>query len=52
VSPSKHLPGKHTSSYALGEFTSRAKPGLLILYHMLFYAADEESILNEVREKV
>ena len=41
----------HTSSYELGELASRAKPGLLILYHLLFFGADEESLLNEVREK-
>ncbi|MBT3626120.1 MAG: MBL fold metallo-hydrolase, partial [Gammaproteobacteria bacterium] len=33
------------------ELASRAKPGLLILYHLLFFGADEESMLNEVKEK-
>jgi len=41
----------HTSSDELGEIASRAKPKLLVLYHILFWGASEESVVNEVREK-
>jgi len=41
----------HTSSHELGELASRAKPKLLVLYHVLFWGASEETVLKEVREK-
>lgn len=41
----------HTSSYELGEMANRAKPKLLVLYHILFWGASEETVLQEVREK-
>lgn len=41
----------HTSAHELGEIASRAKPKLLVLYHILFWGSSEESVLNEVREK-
>ena len=41
----------HTSAHELGELATRAKPGLLILYHVLFWGSDEETVLREVREK-
>ena len=41
----------HTSAHELGELASRVKPGLLVLYHVLFWGASEETILEEVREK-
>jgi ribonuclease Z len=41
----------HTSAHELGEIASRVKPKLLVLYHVLFWGASEESILEEVREK-
>jgi ribonuclease BN (tRNA processing enzyme) len=41
----------HTSSRELAEIASRVKPGLLILYHQLFWAASEEEILAEVQER-
>lgn len=41
----------HTSAHELGEIAARAKPGLLILYHVLFWGASEETVLREVREK-
>jgi ribonuclease BN (tRNA processing enzyme) len=40
----------HTSSRELGEIATRAKPGLLILYHQLFWGTSEEKLVNEVRE--
>lgn len=41
----------HTSTHELGEIASRAEPKLLILYHILFWDASEETVLREVREK-
>jgi ribonuclease BN (tRNA processing enzyme) len=41
----------HTSSHELAEMASRAKPGLLILYHQLFHGASEQELLLEVRER-
>ena len=39
----------HTSASQLGAIATRAKPGLLILTHQLFFGATEEKILAEVR---
>ena len=41
----------HTSTHELGEIASRTRPKLLILYHILFWGASEETILKEVRDK-
>jgi ribonuclease Z len=41
----------HTSTYELGELASKARPKLLVLYHVLFWGASEETILEEIREK-
>ncbi len=41
----------HTSAHELGELAERVKPQLLVLYHILFWGASEETVLNEVREK-
>ena len=39
----------HTSATQLGDIATRAKPGLLILNHQLFFGASEEKLLAEVR---
>jgi len=39
----------HTSSRELAEAASRAKPGLLILYHQLFWGVSEEELVLEIR---
>lgn len=41
----------HTSSFELAEIASRAKPGLLILYHQLFAGVSEEELLLEVQRE-
>jgi ribonuclease BN (tRNA processing enzyme) len=41
----------HTSSHELAEIASRAKPGLLVLYHQLLWGATEEELLREVQER-
>jgi ribonuclease BN (tRNA processing enzyme) len=38
----------HTSSRELAELATRAKPGLLILYHQLFWTMSEESLMEEM----
>jgi ribonuclease Z len=40
----------HTSAKELGDMASRAKPKLLILYHVLLWGSSEETLLEEVRE--
>ena len=47
----KYHSTNHTSSHELGEIASRARPKLLVLYHILFWGASEETVLREVREK-
>jgi ribonuclease Z len=47
----KYHSSNHTSAHELGEIAERAQPGLLILYHVLFWGASEETVLREVREK-
>ena len=39
----------HTSSRQLGAIASRARPGLLVLYHQLIWSSTEEALLKEVR---
>jgi len=41
----------HTSSHQLAEIASRAKPGLLILYHQLFFGSSEKELLAEIQER-
>ena len=40
----------HTSSRELGELAAKAKPGLLILYHQLFWGTSDEKLVDEVRQ--
>jgi ribonuclease BN (tRNA processing enzyme) len=40
----------HTSTLEVGEIATKAKPGLVILYHILFWGATEEQLLGEVAE--
>jgi ribonuclease Z len=47
----KYHSTNHTSAHELGELASRAKPKLLVLYHVLFWGSSEEQVLREVREK-
>ena len=47
----KYHSTNHTSAHELGELAERAKPGLLVLYHVLFWGTDEDTVLEEVREK-
>lgn len=40
----------HTSSRQLGQIATKAKPGLLILYHQLYWGRSDEELVNEVRQ--
>lgn len=40
----------HTSTYELAELANKTKPGLIILYHELFWGATEEDLLNEIKK--
>lgn len=39
----------HTSTVALARMAAKAKPGLLVLYHQLFFGSTEEQLVSEVR---
>jgi ribonuclease BN (tRNA processing enzyme) len=39
----------HTSSHELASLASQAKPGLLILYHQLFWGTTENELLAEIQ---
>jgi ribonuclease Z len=39
----------HTSTLELGAIASRAKPTLLVLYHILYWGATDEDLLREIR---
>ena len=41
----------HTSATQLGDIATRARPGLLILYHQLFFGTSDETLLSEVRSR-
>ena len=41
----------HTSTRELAEIASEARPGLVVLYHQLFWGATEEELLAEIREQ-
>ncbi len=46
----KYHSSVHTSSLELAEMASKAKPGLLILYHQLFHGVSEEELLQELKD--
>ncbi len=41
----------HTSATQVGDIATQAKPGLLILYHQLFFGSSEETLLSEVHSR-
>ncbi len=45
----KYHSSYHTSSRELGEIATKARPGLLILYHQLFWGTSDEDLLKEVQ---
>ena len=43
--------GFHTSSTELAKIAKEAEPGLLVLYHQLFWGATEKELLKEIRTR-
>ncbi|MFI5243716.1 MAG: MBL fold metallo-hydrolase [Gemmatimonadales bacterium] len=41
----------HTSATQLGDIATQAKPGLLILYHQLFFGSTEDKLVSEVQSR-
>jgi ribonuclease BN (tRNA processing enzyme) len=41
----------HTSSHELAQLAAKAKPGLLVLYHQLFWGVSESDLLYEIHER-
>jgi ribonuclease BN (tRNA processing enzyme) len=39
----------HTSSKQLGEIATNARPGLLVLYHQMYWGTSDEDLLKEVQ---
>jgi ribonuclease BN (tRNA processing enzyme) len=42
--------GAHTSTVELADIAARARPRLLVLYHQLYWGADDAGLLREIRE--
>jgi len=38
----------HTSTIELADIANQAQPGLIVLYHILFWGATEEDLINEI----
>jgi ribonuclease BN (tRNA processing enzyme) len=41
----------HTSTHQLAELANKTRPGLVILYHQLFWGVSESDLLAEIRER-
>jgi ribonuclease BN (tRNA processing enzyme) len=41
----------HTSTEQLADLASRARPGLLVLYHQLYWGANDDDLLREIRSR-
>jgi len=41
----------HTSTYALGDLATRAKPKLLVMYHLLAWGDDDAELARQVRTR-
>lgn len=42
--------GSHTSTVELAALAARARPGILVLYHQLYWGATDDDLLTEIRE--
>ena len=47
----KYHAANHTSTYELAEIVNQSEPGLLILYHTLFWGGSNRDLLNEIAER-
>ena len=44
----KYHAANHTSTFELGELAAKAKPGKVVLYHILFWGDSEKDLLREI----
>jgi ribonuclease Z len=42
---------QHTSTYELGEIARKANPKLIVLYHILFWGATDQDLVDEIGRK-
>ena len=47
----KYHAANHTSTYELGELADKAKPGKIILYHILSWGDSDQDLLKEISKK-
>ena len=47
----KYHQANHTSTFELAEIAESIKPGLIVLYHTLYWGSNDEDILNEISQK-
>ena len=47
----KYHPQFHTSTHELAEIAKQVQPGLLILYHQLFWGASDEEMVKEITDR-
>jgi hypothetical protein len=40
----------HTSTYELRNIAAKSKPGVLVLYHIIFWSATDADLLNEISD--
>lgn len=45
----KYMRSNHTSTLEVAELASKAKPGLLVLYHVLALGSSDEKIISEIK---
>jgi ribonuclease BN (tRNA processing enzyme) len=41
----------HTSATQLGDIATAARPGLLVLYHQLYFGASDDALVREVQSR-
>jgi ribonuclease BN (tRNA processing enzyme) len=41
----------HTSTRELAEIAVKARPGLLVLYHQLYWGATDDDLVNEIKQR-
>jgi ribonuclease Z len=47
----KYHPQFHTSTHELAEMANQLKPGLLVLYHQLFWGASDQDLVKEITDR-
>lgn len=47
----KYHSQNHTSTLELAEIANEVKPGILVLYHILFWGAEDHDLIDEIKTK-